>query len=57
VPAKFQADKNEYQMQVNEIINKQRKQMNDLTMRMFLRTTICFKDIGVFSANEKIYGD
>ena len=34
-----------------------RKEMNDLTMRMFLRTTICFKDIGAFSANEKLYGD
>ena len=32
--------------------------MNDLTMRMFLRTTVCFKDIGVFHGKDqaKLYG-
>lgn len=44
---------------IREDCNVLRKQMNDLTMRMFLRTTICFKNIGKFSAtdNNKIYGD
>lgn len=33
--------------------------MNDLTMRMFLRTTICFKNIGQFKAKDSnsLYGD
>ena len=32
--------------------------MNDLTMRMFLRTTVCFKDVGVFRGKDKerMYG-
>ena len=32
--------------------------MNDLTMRMLLRVTINFKDIGLFTANnDHLYGD
>lgn len=32
--------------------------MNDLTMRMMLRVTICFKDIGLFKTkNSQDYGD
>lgn len=33
--------------------------MNDLSMRMFLRTTVLFKDIGVFKGKDKslIYSD
>lgn len=33
--------------------------MNDLTMRMLLRVTICFKNIGVFESKDKNhnYGD
>lgn len=36
-----------------------RKRMNDLSMRMFLRTTICFKNFGVFEAEgmKSLYGD
>jgi hypothetical protein len=36
-----------------------RKEMNDLTMRMLLRVTICFKNIGVFESKDKNhnYGD
>ena len=26
-------------------------------MRMFLRTTLCFKDMGMFKAKESLYGD
>lgn len=43
---------------MQDIVNRLRKEMNDYSMRMFLRTTICFKDIGLFSANDKnIYGE
>ena len=33
--------------------------MNDKTMRMFLRTTVCFKNIGLFEGKDSsmIYGD
>lgn len=36
-----------------------RKRMNQLAMRMFLRTTICFKNIGLFSAEgeSSLYGN
>ena len=33
--------------------------MNELTLRMILRATICFKDIGLFTTakqNQKMYG-
>lgn len=48
------------QREVREVTYKMRKKMNDLTLRMHLRTTICFKDIGIFSAGKKgsqVYGD
>jgi hypothetical protein len=38
----------ELEQQVRDITFKTRKLMNDLSMRMFLRTTVCFKNIGVF---------
>jgi hypothetical protein len=33
--------------------------MNDLSMRMLLRVTICFKDIGIFTSKSEhsLYGD
>jgi hypothetical protein len=44
---------------VREITYKLRKEMNDKTMQMFLRTTICFKDIGRFEGKDKslLYSD
>jgi len=40
----------ELQQDVRDITFKLRKQMNDLTMRMFLRTTINFRLDGNFEA-------
>ena len=42
---------------MRDITLKLRKQMNDLTMRMLLRVTINFKDIGLFSSKDGLYGD
>jgi len=44
---------------IREITSKLRKEMNDKTMQMFLRTTICFKDIGRFEGKDKslLYSD
>ena len=48
----------ELQHKIREVSNQLRKQMNDLTMRMFLRTTVCFKNIGQFTGKDqtKFYG-
>ena len=45
------------QTSVRDVISKLRKEMNDVQLRMHLRTTICLKDIGLFSGGNKIYGD
>ena len=52
-------EKRQLEHDTREITNKIRKKMNDLTMRMFIRTTICFKDIGTFQGKDmsKLYGD
>lgn len=43
----------ENEQDMRDITFKLRKEMNDLTMRMFLRTTILFKDIGIFEGKDK----
>lgn len=47
------------EQEVRDITAELRKEMNDLTMRMFLRTTVCFKNIGLFTGKDKakMYGD
>jgi hypothetical protein len=42
---------------MRDVTFKLRKQMNDLTMRMLLRVTINFKDIGLFKAKDGLYGE
>jgi len=44
---------------MRDITFKLRKEMNDLTMRMLLRTTICFKNVGQFESKDrtKLYGN
>jgi hypothetical protein len=44
--AKIEQEKLEHE--IREYSSQLRKKMNDLTMRMILRTTVLFKDIGVF---------
>lgn len=39
------------------MIAKLRKEMIDRSLMMHLRTTVCLKDIGLFSAANKVYGD
>jgi len=40
------------EQEVRDITAELRKQMNDLTMRMFLRTTVCFKDLGFITGKD-----
>ena len=50
---------NDLEQKLRDECSLLRKQMNDLTMRMFLRTTICFKDLGKFEQadGKNMYGD
>lgn len=48
-------EKVELERETREITFKLRKQMNDLTMRMFLRTTVCFRHLGVFEGKDPLY--
>ena len=52
-------EKIDLEQNVRDVTYKLRKEMNDLTMRMLLRVTISFKDIGLFKAKDSThtYGD
>ena len=44
---------------MRDIIMKMKKEMMHSNMKMLLRITLCFKDIGLFEANDKqlLYGN
>lgn len=59
MPTEEMLEELELQADMRDITFKLRKQMNDYTMRMLLRVTVCFKDIGRFSGKDatKVYGN
>lgn len=57
LPTETDIEKIKLEQGMRDITFKLRKQMNDLTMRMLLRVTINFKDIGKFTGRDALYGD
>lgn len=59
MPSEEMLEELDLQQDMRDITFGLRKQMNDLTARMFLRVTVCFKDIGRFSGKDaqRLYGD
>ena len=58
IPKEELFEMRELEHDIREVTANMRKEMNDLTMRMFLRTTVCFKNIGIFEGKDgtKLYG-
>jgi hypothetical protein len=57
LPTETDIEKIKLEQGMRDVTFKLRKQMNDLTMRMLLRVTINFKDIGKFTGRDALYGD
>ena len=49
-------ERQEVETNIRSLIYKLRKEMNDISMRMFLRTTVCFKNISLSSSSEQLHG-
>lgn len=49
-------EKVEQETKMRDITYKLRKEMNEIQMRMFLRTTVCFKNLSITSEAEKLHG-
>ena len=59
MPTDEEFERRELEQQTRDITYQLRKEMNDLGSRMFLRTTMCFMNVGLFGGKDatKMYGN